>query len=427
MRKFVASFVLGMAIACFSSTAYAQGDWVKVVVDFEEYADALNADAVKNGSTSGWAWNGTTDRFYSGLFPSGMLTETGKDMYLPTYWLTLPENTFESKGLTFNYGGWDGQAMNFWCGTGLSTVTDTVFYGYMNEMTTVAGSGNNGSQTYAVSYGDCGNDLYGDLYGYAIPWISLPTGAILDSIAITNTTYTAEGLGVGLDGSGGYSLPSPPVSGPGEAFGINIYGVANGNVIGMVRVELAGWRDDEAFVLMDWATFDLSSLTGSEELWISFYSTIEGDNSPWGLWNPVYFAYDDLTYSYWDPNATVPDSATLDLDGDGVVNDRDATLLLYYAFGNHVNNPDWAKTLLRFSGGNRNTGDKVLDYLNQNLSLFDLDDDGVVDDRDATLLLHYAFGNHVNNPDWAKTLLRFSNGSRNTSAKVLAHIERHLP
>ena len=427
MRKFIASFVIGIAIACLSSTAHAQGDWVPVVVDFEEFADSLEADAIANGSQNGWAWNGTSDRFYSGVFPIGMLAQTGREMILPLYWAIYPENTFESQGVTFSWGGFDGQAMNFWCGTGLSTVTDTTFYGYMNEMTTLAGSGNNGSQTYAVTYGDCGNDLLGDRLGYAIPWISLPSGAILDSVAINNTTYTAQGLGVGLDGSGGWSLPSPPVSGPGEAFGINIYGVANGSTIGFVRVELAGWGDNGAFVLTDWKTVDLSSLTGADELWISFYSTIEGDNSPWGLWNPVYFAYDDFTYSIWDPNAVPVTPATLDIDDDGVVNDRDASLLLHYVFGNHVSNPDWANTLLRFSHGNRKTGAAVLDYLDENLDIFDLDYDGAIDDRDATLLLHYAFGNHVGNPDWANTLLRFSRGDRKTGAAVLDYIESLLP
>ena len=363
MRKFIASFVIGIAIACLSSVVYAQGDWVPVVVDFEEFADALEADAIENNSDCGWAWNGTSDRMYSGVFPTGMLTQTGRDMILPLYWAIYPENTFESQGVTFSWGGFDGQSMNFWCGTGLSTVTDTTFYGYMNEMTTMAGSGNNGSQTYAVTYGDCGNDLYGDRLGNAIPWISLPPDAILGSIAINNTTYTAESLGVGLDGSGGWSLPSPPVSGPGEAFGINIYGVANGNDIGVVQVELAGWRDGGAFVLTDWKTVDLSSLTGAEELWISFYSTIGGDTSPWGLWTPVYFAYDDFTYSIWDPNATPVTPATLDIDGDKVVNARDANLLMLYVNNIHVDNPGWANNLLFWSQGTRKTGDAVLDYI----------------------------------------------------------------
>jgi len=123
----------------------------------------------------------------------------------------------------------------------------------------------------------------------------------------------------------------------------------------------------------------------------------------------------------------IPIQASLDLDGDGVVDERDANLLLLYTFGFHEGNSGWANNLLRSSTGTRNTGAQVLEYLNTNKTTFDLDGDGVVDERDANLLLLYTFGFHEGNSGWANNLLRSSTGTRNTGSQVLAYITSVLP
>jgi hypothetical protein len=294
---FALTLVLGFAVGMLPCVLQAQ-QVETVVVDFEEFKIDLNADGVLHNSAYGWSWNGTTDGDHSGLFPGGFLTSTGNLINLPAYGLELDEYSCQSKGVEFYWGGWDGQPMNFWCGTGLSTVTDMTYNGFLNEMASITGSGNNESQTYAVAYGDCWNDLPYD-NSDAIR-ISLPSGATVKSIAVTNTVYTAASLEEGLDDTD-VSVPAPPITKEGEEFGINIYGIdANGNSTGSLRVPLGEWCNNATKILKHWKTVDLSPLTcepeSPTELQFSFYTTIEDDDSPYGFCTPAYFAFDDLVY-----------------------------------------------------------------------------------------------------------------------------------
>jgi hypothetical protein len=306
MKRIVILCILCAGLFGLSVTANVLAQTVETVtVDFEEFADEINDDGEDHDSAYGWSWNGTNDRYYSGLFPSGFLTPTGNFIDLPAYGFWLDEYSYQSIDAEgnlkaeFYWGGWDGQAMNLWCGTGLSTVTNAAYYGFMNEMASVTGSGNGGSETYAVAYGDCWNDLdYEDSYAIRI---SLPSGAVVKSIAITNTVYTKKSLSDGLDGADGVSVPAPNITHAGEEFGINIYGInADGESVGSLQVTLGDWHNNAPRVLTTWKTVDLSSLVNATELRFSFYTTIVGDDSDWGFFTPAYFAFDDLVYEIED-------------------------------------------------------------------------------------------------------------------------------
>jgi hypothetical protein len=300
MKKFkllfaVCVYLIGL---CITNNAFAQTQpptqTVTKTVNFEEFAASINADGSANNSTHGWSWNGTSGRNYTGLFPNNFLTSTGNDIYLPAFDLELGEYSYSSKEANFYWSGWDGQDMNFWCGTGLSTVTDTTYNGFMNEMVSVTGSGNGGSTTYAVVYGDCMNDLPYD-ESTAIR-ISLPSGAVVKSIAITNTVYTAASLNGGLEDSD-FSVHSPPITQEGDTFGINIYGLDSaGNLVNTIQVTLGDWHNNAPRILTNWQTVNLSPLEGATELRFSFYTTIAGDDSIFGFYTPAYFAFDDLVY-----------------------------------------------------------------------------------------------------------------------------------
>jgi hypothetical protein len=296
MKKFTLSLAL---LACLFVTVNAAAETViKTVVKkvcFEEFATSIGTN---------WSWNGTTGRNLSGMFPNNFLDSTGNSINLPAYGFSLPEYSYQSKGAEFYWGGWNGQIMNFWCGTGLSTVTNTTYNGFLNEMASVTGSGNNNSQTYAVAYGDCFNDLpYEDSEAIRI---SLPSGARVKSIAITNTVYTATSLSTGLSDTGN-SVEAPAITKAGDAFGINIYGLdtngdliewldENGNPKDSIQVPLGKWCNNAPQILMNWQTVCLSNIENAAELRFSFYTTIDGDDSEWGFFTPAYFAFDDLKY-----------------------------------------------------------------------------------------------------------------------------------
>ena len=417
MRKLVASFIIGIAVACFSSVANAQGDWVYVTVDFEQFADDIGENS---------AWGGrVNDIDYIHPFDSSC---PGFDDYQDLGWVAGPYGTYMPSclytvdGVTFTHAGigdtgFDG--MGFWWGTGLSTATEgynTSYYQdggwFTNEMAALTGSGNDGSQVYGVVYGESSVGLpYND---DMLPYITFEPDVELVSMAMSITSYTWFSITYGdwLATSGG------------EMY-VVIHGIdADGGYVGTVRQTLAGFDDDgNYFVLSDWTTVDLSSLVGATELRFAF----ESDVAVYGSWldYPVYFAFDDITYRYWDENAIPVTPATLDIDGDEEINDRDVDLLLLYTGGISSSNPVW-NTLLRRSEGTRTTGEDVITYLTQNISIFDLDGDEEVNDRDVDLLLLYTGGISSDNPVW-NTLLRRSEGTRKTGAAVIAYIESLLP
>lgn len=289
MKRFTLLFVL---CACLFVTDNAFAKKVKKtkVVGFEEFAAAINADGEDHESENGWSWNNTNDRLYSGYFPRTFGTWI---FDVPGDYGPETEVAFQSKCVTFtNYSGVseiEEESANFWSGTGLSTVTDTVFASYLNEMASVTGSGANGSTAYAVVYGDSTIDLsYDSPY---LPRISLPPGATIKSIDITNTVYTLGCL-IGLDPYGF----AAPLSQNGDFFNLIIHGVkSNGDPVGSVTVTLGKYENDELYILDDWKTINLSCLTGSAELRFSF----DGNDVGYETWlnQPVYFAFDNLTYT----------------------------------------------------------------------------------------------------------------------------------
>jgi hypothetical protein len=292
MRKFTLLFVLCACLIgwCVTGNALAQTP-TTVVVGFEEFAEEINDDGEDHDSEYGWSWNGTTDRYYSGLFPTGFLTPTG-DIIDCGWDIYVDECEYQTDdGTTFYVGSFDGvvfddEIMSFWTGVGLSTVTNTTYAGYLNEMVSTTGSGNNNSETYGVFHSLTGIP--------STPAITLPEGATLTSIAIANTVYAVDSMTNGDEYSNG-------LVNDGDYFSLYIEGQdANGYTTGVIEVEL-GKVVNGILILnnnQDWQTvyFD-PTFAGTETLW--FY--LDGnDYNIYGLGTPCYFAFDDLTYELDD-------------------------------------------------------------------------------------------------------------------------------
>jgi hypothetical protein len=285
MKRFTFLFVLCACLFGWSVTGnvFAQ----PITVGFEEFATDIGTN---------WSWNNTNGRLHSGYFPNNP-NDPASPIYpgnfvwtlnVPTYYGTQTEVFFTSQDVEFtNYSG-ASQGMNFWNGTGLSTVTDTNYASFSNEMASVTGKGNDNTDTYAVVYGDSLIDLpYTDSL---LPRIVLPDGATIQSIAITNTVYAYDSMKYGDQ------FATPLEDFPDGYFDLIIYGVNSNGLVGSVTVTLGeNTGVGTADILDYWKTVDLSSLAGAKELRFAF----DGNDIGYGQWLnlPVYFAFDDLTYT----------------------------------------------------------------------------------------------------------------------------------
>lgn len=284
-------FSLGAATLLFFSNP-VQAEMVTVTVGFESLYDEI-------GRNTAWvsAGAGRDTQAYPEGFGSQKLTTDA-------YGSPILQTVFDVDGVSFHNNV--NQSWGSWMGTGLSTKTDTVYNSYFNEMASMTGSGNNGSNVYGVIYGESMDGLPYD--SPFLPSIWFEPGVELVSMAITNTVYTAYTLG-NIDPNG--------FATPGGYLDLYIYGLdENGDFKGKVTQNLGSNYD----ILTDWVTVDLSSLTGSTELRFAFASDDilnHGGNS-W-LNYPVYFAFDDITYRYDDgTTAATPEPGSLLIFGMGL-------------------------------------------------------------------------------------------------------------
>jgi len=307
MRRFVCSFVLGMAIVYCSSVARATDYWTDggynyVKIDFEQFADQIGNDSAWGGRVGSWTFTSLQDRL-------------PKESQTPA-----PVHPWGYTGIQYTVGDgvaltyWGNPSWSYWTGSALSTrsTIDSGYNGFTNEMASVTGTGNNGSKTYAVVYGESTVDylVWNSPY---LPTVAITPGVELVSMAVTNTAYNWSSMHYGDQ------FTNQTVA-EGGWFDMLIYGVdANGNQTGTARQTLGS---DTAGILDKWVTvyFD-ESFAGTTELRFSWQSNDILDGYQSWLNYPVYFAYDDIVYRYWvgvdDTNAT-PEPATLAVFGLGL-------------------------------------------------------------------------------------------------------------
>ncbi len=194
---------------------------------------------------------------------------------------------FSSHGVRFNNSYTDyGGGMYSWSGWAVSDCTDTVTPGYMNQYSAFAGSGCSGSSCYGVGYLDA--------YFGGIPRIELPSGVFIESMMVTNTTYTALSM---LNGDG-YAKKFGGLDGTDEDYLkliVNGYDRV-GNSIGKIECFLADYRfadpvDD--YILDEWICVDLSPLAFAATLEFEFDSS---DVGAYGINTPTYLAIDDVVF-----------------------------------------------------------------------------------------------------------------------------------
>jgi len=187
---------------------------------------------------------------------------------------------FVSQGVAFNntfddtFGSWEGWSY--------STTTDTTDALFTNQYSSLPGAGAGGSATYAVAFGN------------GLPVISLPAGARVQSLALTNTTFAGLTIRDGnlfSDPFGGVTGDDP------DLFQLTITGLVGALEVGAIDVPLADYRPSDNtgdFILDTWRTVDLTPLGEARSLRFSFTST---DVGAFGINTPLYVAVDDLVFT----------------------------------------------------------------------------------------------------------------------------------
>ena len=170
-----------------------------------------------------------------------------------------------------------------WDGFAISADTDVTTPGFGNQYSCIAGAGNDGSQSYAVSF--------------ASPTPSIETiqdGTIIQQIAINNSTYAYLSM---LDGDnyakkfGGLTGDDP------DYFLLTIKGYRYGELLpDTLDHYLADFRfedNSQDYIQSDWVILDILQTIGqADNLTFELSST---DVGVFGMNTPAYFCLDDVS------------------------------------------------------------------------------------------------------------------------------------
>ena len=181
----------------------------------------------------------------------------------------------------------------FASGFSYSRVHDTTTAGFTNQYAAISNVGVDGKDTgtYAIANSFIQNDAY----------FNLPTGAVIKSIDLTNTTYAYFSM------KNGDQFEKP--FGPKDFFTVKLIGYsgngAMGTQVGEVDLSLAAG----GVILDHWMTQPLSALAGAASIGFGFDGSMVGQ---FGLNTPAYVAVGNIKF------ASVPEPSSVLLLGLGV-------------------------------------------------------------------------------------------------------------
>ncbi len=227
------------------------------------------------------------------------------DPWNPPSTMTLYESQFQSGGVTMpntynaTYGSWSQWSY--------SNTSDTTTGDWTNQFSAFPGTGAGpGADNYGVMYGPTS---FAD--PTELPWMSVAPGTAFTSMSVTNTTYAALTMQNGdafAKQFGGATGTDP------DWYLLTVYGEDNGGSLLPQTVDfyLADYRfanDSLDYIVDDWQSVDLTSMTGATKLYLGLTSS---DTGAWGMNTPAYVAVDNIVTS------PVPEPATLAMFGIGI-------------------------------------------------------------------------------------------------------------
>ncbi len=178
-----------------------------------------------------------------------------------------------------------------WTGWSWSNVANGTTAGFGNQYAAFPGGGSNGlggttvGGKYAVAFGDGA-------------YINLPTGAILNSVDLSNTAYA----GLSMNDGDAFAKKFGGLTGnDADFFRVTLTGFSSfgglGAVVNSLTVDLADYTfadNNLDYVLNTWKQVDLSSLSGSKSIGLTFSSS---DVSFGFINTPTYLALDNLNFT----------------------------------------------------------------------------------------------------------------------------------
>lgn len=183
-----------------------------------------------------------------------------------------------------------------WVGWAISSKLDTLTPGFLNQYSSIAGSGVENSNTFALSF------------NFEPNGIALEEDKQVDGFYVTNNTYAYLSMLEGDDFAkkfGGETGDDP------DFFLLTISGFRDGQQVGeSVDFYLADYRSDnpdEDYIIKEWTYVDISMMGETDSLSFALNSSDVGE---FGVNTPTYFCIDNIIV-----NTTVP---TLDFEKEQV-------------------------------------------------------------------------------------------------------------
>ena len=186
-----------------------------------------------------------------------------------------------------------------WSNWGISAQTDTETPGFMNDLSSIAGTGAAGTATYAVS---------ATFSPTVIKATDGPT--TFEGIYVTNNTYAA----LSMEQGDAFAKKFGGETGDdADFFLLTIQKYLNGELSSeVVQFFLADYRSEDNnqdYIIKDWTYVDLSGLGMADSLSFSLSSS---DNGQFGMNTPAYFCVDQISFSPQVP--TTSDSEKADFE-----------------------------------------------------------------------------------------------------------------
>lgn len=171
-----------------------------------------------------------------------------------------------------------------WTGWAISNRTDTLTPGFINEYSAMAGSGANGTATYAVAYA---------FDGAIIRLLGPASGGTVLGLYVTNNAYAYYSM---RDGDPFAKKFGGPTGNDPDFFLLTIKKYRNG-VLGpdSVNFYLADYRfadNTRDYIIKDWTYVDLSSLGEVDSL---LFTLTSSDVGVFGMNTPAYFCIDEVS------------------------------------------------------------------------------------------------------------------------------------
>ncbi len=182
-----------------------------------------------------------------------------------------------------------------WSEWGISAQTDTLTPGFMNDLSAIAGTGADGTSTYAVSaaFGPTQIKLAGD---------NASDGTTFKGMYVTNNTYAA----LSMEQGDAFAKKFGGETGDDEDFFLltiqkYLDGELGSEVVQFFLADFRSADNTQDYIIKDWAFVDLTSLGEADSLSFSLSSS---DNGQFGMNTPAYFCVDQISFSEPTPTTS---------------------------------------------------------------------------------------------------------------------------